>query len=72
MKPKHNRDMYPCTMQLKGSLWYHNKTLSTYVHFNLREGNHMLFNMASNAMLNDSTIITFAGPDWTGEEVVMT
>jgi len=32
----------------------------------------MLLNTASNIMSNGNRMITFAGPEWTGEEVVMT
>lgn len=73
MQSKHNKDMYPCTLQLKGSLWYHNTTLSIYVHFNSKVGeSYRLFNMASNAMLNGNRLTTFAGPERSGEEEVTT
>lgn len=32
----------------------------------------MLFNMPSNAVSNGNRMITPTGPEWTGEEVVMT
>jgi hypothetical protein len=32
----------------------------------------MLFNTASHVMSNGNRMITSAGPEWTGEEVVMT